>query len=79
MQMPLSPKAMVDSSRRRGVVAAGRTWITRWLASWATRSSPPSSCNLAIAYLDVNYRPSSTFIYDGATSGILLGATFNLK
>ena len=30
-------------------------------------------------YLDVNYRPRSTFVYDTVTSGLLLGATFNLK
>jgi hypothetical protein len=30
-------------------------------------------------YLDVNYRPSSSFIYDVAQSGLLLGVTFNLK
>ena len=32
-------------------------------------------------YLDVNYRPSSrfSFVYDMATSGVILGATFNVK
>lgn len=30
-------------------------------------------------YLDVNYRPQSTFVYDTITSGLILGATFNLK
>jgi len=30
-------------------------------------------------YLDVNYRPKSTFVYDMATSGLIMGATFNLK
>jgi hypothetical protein len=30
-------------------------------------------------YLDVNYRPSSSSIYDVAQSGLLLGVTFNLK
>jgi hypothetical protein len=40
---------------------------------------PTIILQLGWRYLDVNYRPSSTFIYDGVTSGILLGATFNLK
>jgi opacity protein-like surface antigen len=30
-------------------------------------------------YLDVNYRPKSTFVYDTATSGLIIGLTFNLK
>jgi len=30
-------------------------------------------------YLDVNYRPTSGFIYNAATSGLLLGATINVK
>ncbi len=30
-------------------------------------------------YLDVDYRPSSSFVYDSAQSGFLLGVTFNLK
>jgi hypothetical protein len=30
-------------------------------------------------YMDVDYRPRSTFLYDVAVSGMLIGATFNLK
>jgi hypothetical protein len=30
-------------------------------------------------YLDVNYRGSQSFVYDTATSGLLLGLTINLK
>jgi hypothetical protein len=30
-------------------------------------------------YLDVNYRPSSSFVYSAAQSGLLLGVNFNLK
>jgi hypothetical protein len=30
-------------------------------------------------YLDLNYRPSGGFIYNTATSGLLLGATINVK
>jgi hypothetical protein len=30
-------------------------------------------------YLEVDYRPSSTFIYNTAQNGLLIGATFNLK
>ncbi len=40
---------------------------------------PTVMLQLGWRYLDVNYRPSSTFVYDGVTSGIILGATFNLK
>jgi len=35
---------------------------------------------LGYRYVDVNYRPQqSTFLYDIAQSGIILGATINLK
>jgi hypothetical protein len=30
-------------------------------------------------YMSVNYRPQSTFVYDVAQSGLVLGATLNLK
>ena len=30
-------------------------------------------------YMDVNYRPSSTFVYDVEQSGIIAGATWNVK
>jgi hypothetical protein len=30
-------------------------------------------------YLDVNYHPSSSFVYDAAQNGLLLGVTINLK
>ena len=30
-------------------------------------------------YLDVNYRPSSSFVYSAGQSDLLLGVTFNLK
>jgi hypothetical protein len=30
-------------------------------------------------YMSVNYRPQSTFVYDVAQSGLVLGATINLK
>ena len=30
-------------------------------------------------YMSVNYRPSSTFVYDIAMSGIVIGATWNIK
>lgn len=30
-------------------------------------------------YMDVNYRPQSSFVYDVAQSGLLVGATWNVK
>jgi len=30
-------------------------------------------------YISVNYRPPSTFVYDMTMSGLVLGATINLK
>jgi hypothetical protein len=30
-------------------------------------------------YMSVNYRPSNGFVYDNVVSGVLIGATFNMK
>jgi hypothetical protein len=43
------------------------------------RIKPTAMLEAGWRYLDVNYRPSSSFVYDVAQSGLLLGVTFNLK
>ena len=52
-------------------------WIIRWRG--CDKFKPNIIGQLGWRYLDVNYRPSSSFVYDVAQSGLLLGVTFNLK
>ena len=51
----------------------------RWLACWGYKIKPSVMLGAGWRYLDVNYRPSSSFVYDVAQSGLLLGVTFNLR
>jgi len=75
--MPLSPKAVVMVLGDAG--AGGATVDYQVAGALGYKIKPTVMLQLGWRYLDVNYRPSSTFVYDAATSGILLGATFNLK
>lgn len=77
MQMPLSPKAMITVLGDAGAGGANVDYQVAGLLGYKIK--PTVILQLGWRYLDVNYRPSSTFIFDGATSGILLGVTFNLK
>ena len=76
-QMPLSPKVSVMIVGDAG--AGGANVDYQVAGALGYKVKPSVLLQLGWRYLDVNYRPSSTFIFDGATSGILLGATFNLK
>jgi hypothetical protein len=42
-------------------------------------SHPQMHLEAGYRYLAVNYRPTGGFIYNTATSGLLLGATINVK
>jgi hypothetical protein len=75
--MPLSPKAMVMVVGDAG--AGGANVDYQVAGALGYKIKPTVMLQLGWRYLDVNYRPSSTFVFDGVTSGILLGATFNLK
>jgi hypothetical protein len=75
--MPVSAKAVVMIGGDAGGGGANVDYQVAGLLGYKVK--PTVILQLGYRYLDVNYRPSSTFIYDGATSGILLGATFNLK
>jgi hypothetical protein len=77
LQMPLSPKVGITILGDAGAGAANLDYQVVGLLSY--RLKPKIISQLGWRYLDVNYRPSSTFVYDGVTSGILLGITFNLK
>jgi len=75
--MPLSPKAMITVLGDAGAGGANVDYQVAGLLGYKIK--PTVILQLGWRYLDVNYRPSSTFVYDGVTSGILLGATFNVK
>lgn len=75
--VPLSPKASVMIVGDAG--GGGANVDYQVAGGLGYKVKPNIILQLGWRYLDVNYRPSSTFIYDGVTSGILLGATFNLK
>jgi hypothetical protein len=75
--VPLSPKASVMIVGDAGGGGANVDYQVAGALGYKVK--PNIILQLGWRYLDVNYRPSSTFIYDGVTSGILLGATFNLK
>ena len=77
LQMPLSPKAGITILGDAG--AGGATVDYQIAGLLGYKIKPKIILLLGYRYLDVNYRPSSTFVYDGATSGILLGTTFNVK
>lgn len=77
IQMPLSSKAMITVLGDAGAGGANVDYQVVGLVGYKIK--PTGILQLGWRYLDVNYRPSSTFIYDGVTSGILLGVTFNLK
>jgi len=77
LQMPLSPKAGITILGDAG--AGGATVDYQVAGLLGYKIKPKIILLLGYRYLDVNYRPSSTFVYDGATSGILLGTTFYVK
>ena len=73
----LSPRILVTVL---GDVGAGGADLDYQVAGALGYKLKPSMLMLAgWRYLDVNYRPKSTFVYDTATSGLILGVAFNLK
>ena len=75
--LPLSPKAGITIMGDAGAGAANLDYQVVGLLNYKLK--PNIITQLGWRYLDVNYRPGSTFVYDGVTSGILLGVTFNVK
>jgi hypothetical protein len=75
--MALSPKAAVTIL---GDAGAGQANVDYQVAALLGYKIKPTVLLAAgWRYLDVNYRPSSSFVYSAAQSGLLLGVTFNLK
>ncbi|WP_157466704.1 hypothetical protein [Edaphobacter aggregans] len=75
--MPLSPKAEITILGDAG--GGGADLDYQFAALLGYRIKPKIAIQAGWRYLDVNYRPSSTFVYDIASSGLLLGVTFNVK
>ena len=76
-QMPLSPKAGITILGDAG--GGGANVDYQVVGSLGYKFKPNIIGELGWRYKDVTYRPSSTLIFDGAMSGILLGVTFNIK
>ena len=77
ISMPLSPKAVITVLGDAGGGGASIDYQVAGLLGY--RVKPNVILQAGWRYLDVNYRPSSSFVYDAAQSGLILGATFNLK
>jgi hypothetical protein len=77
VSMPLSPKATITILGDAGGGAANVDYQVAGLLGY--RVKPNVILQAGWRYLDVNYRPSSSFVYDVAQSGLLLGVTINLK
>ena len=75
--MPLSPRAVVIVLGDAGEGGAQLDYQVAGLLGYNIK--PTVMLGAGWRYLDVNYRPSSSFVYDVAQSGLLLGVTFNLK
>jgi hypothetical protein len=75
--MPLSPKAMITVLGDAGGGGASVDYQVAGLLGYKVK--PTVTLQAGWRYLDVNYRPNSSFIYDVAQTGLLLGVTFNVK
>jgi hypothetical protein len=75
--MALSPKATLTVLGDAGAGQANVDYQVAGLLSYKIK--PTILLHAGWRYLDVNYRPVSSLVYDVAQSGLLLGATFNLK
>jgi hypothetical protein len=77
ISMPLSPKAVITVLGDAGGGGASVDYQVAGLLGYKLK--PNVILQAGWRYLDVNYRPSSSFVYDVAQNGLLLGVTINLK
>lgn len=79
LTMPVSPKAAIMVLGDAGAGGANLDYQVVGLLSYKIK--PKIVLQGGWRYLYVNYRPNSgaSFVYDIATSGVLIGATFNVK
>ncbi len=77
IHIPLSKKAMITIGGDAGGGGANSDYQVAGLLGY--KISKKCILQAGYRYLDVNYRSSRSFVYDTATSGLLLGLTINLK
>jgi len=77
IHIPLSQKAMITVGGDAGGGGANSDYQVAGLLGY--KISKKCVLQAGYRYLDVNYRSSSSFVYNTATSGLLLGLTINLK
>jgi hypothetical protein len=77
IQVPLSPKVMATVLGDAGGGGANLDYQVGGFLGYKLKKN--LILQAGYRYLDVNYRPSSSFVYDTATSGVLLGVTFYVK
>jgi hypothetical protein len=73
----LSPKLQVTVLGDAGAGGANLDYQLAGIVGYKIK--PNIILQGAWRYMDVNYRPSSGFVYDMTTSGVLIGVTFNVK
>jgi hypothetical protein len=73
----LSPKILITVLGDAG--GGGANLDYQVLAALGYELKPRIIMQLGWRYLDVNYRSRSSFVYDTATSGLIIGTTFNIK
>jgi hypothetical protein len=77
IHIPLSQKAMITVGGDAGGGGANSDYQVAGLLGY--KISKKCVLQAGYRYLDVNYRSSSSFVYNTATSGLLFGVTINLK
>lgn len=77
IHLPLSQKAMITVGGDAGGGGANSDYQVAGLLGY--KISKKCVLQAGWRYLDVNYRSSSSFVYNTATSGLLLGLTISLK
>ena len=77
IHIPLSQKATITVGGDAGGGGANSDYQVAGVLAY--KISKKCVLQAGWRYLDVNYRSSSSFVYNTATSGLLLGLTINLK
>lgn len=77
IQFLLSPKASITIVGDAGAGGADLDYQVAGVLGY--KVGKKTILQAGYRYVDVNYRNSSTFVYDAISSGFLMGATFNLK
>jgi hypothetical protein len=77
IHIPVSQKAMITVGGDAGSGGANSDYQVAGIFGY--KISKKCVLQAGWRYLDVNYRSSSSFVYNAATNGLLVGLTINLK